>query len=126
LTDEWESRGVKEGSEYAILTNEITKAWADLTVKQYKSLKNLKKENLRDNITNMELVLNMLAETATTEISKAKLPEGLEQNRKVAREGGSIAGNARKEIEQKTGNKVISEKNAKELNLVGELKNKIR
>lgn len=118
LTDEWENRGVKEGLEFAILTNEITKAWTDLTVKQYKGLKELKKENLRDNMSNMELVLNMLAETATTEISKSKMPEGLEQNKKVAREGGSVAGNARKEIEIKTGKKVIIDKNAKSLKLI--------
>lgn len=90
----------------------------DLTVKQYKGLKELKKENLRDNMSNMELVLNMLAETATTEISKSKMPEGLEQNKKVAREGGSVAGNARKEIEIKTGKKVITDKNAKSLKLI--------
>jgi len=111
LTDEWENRGVKEGLEFAILTNEITKAWTDLTVRQYKNLKNLKKENLRDNMSNMELVLNMLAETATTEISKSKRPEGLDQNKRVAREGGSVAGNARKEIEIKTGKKVVTGKN---------------
>jgi len=111
LTDEWENRGVNDGFEFAILTNEITKAWAGMTTKEYKSLKNLKKENLRDNMTNMELVLNMLAETATTEISKTKKPETFGQNKVVAREGGSVAGHARQEIESKTGKKVITGKN---------------
>ena len=115
LTDEWETRGVKEGLEFAILTNEITKAWTGMTTKEYKGLKNLKKENLRDNMTNMELVLNMLAETATTEISKVKKPDTFGKNKVVAKEGGSVAGNARKEIESKTGKKVITGKNAKEL-----------
>ena len=115
LTDEWENRGVNEGLEFAILTNEITKAWTGMTTKEYKSLKNLKKENLRDNMTNMELVLNMLAETATTEISKVKKPDTFGKNKIVAREGGSVAGNARKEIESKTGKKVITKKNAREL-----------
>ena len=115
LTDEWENRGVNEGLEFAILTNEITKAWTGMTTKEYKSLKNLKKENLRDNMTNMELVLNMLAETATTEISKVKKPDTFGKNKIVAREGGSVAGNARKEIESKTGKKVITDKNAREL-----------
>jgi hypothetical protein len=96
LTDEWENRGVKEGIEFAILTNEITKAWTGLTTKEYKNLKGLKKENLRDNMTNLELVLNMLAEAATTEISKKDEPKDFDENKKVAREGGSIAGNARK------------------------------
>ncbi len=113
LTDEWENRGVKEGLEFAILTDEITKAWTGMTTKQYKRLKSLKKENLRDNMTNLELVLNMLAETATTEISETREPKDLEENKTVAREGGSIAGNARKEIESKTGKKVITDKNAK-------------
>lgn len=115
LTDEWEARGVNEGLEFAILTNEITKAWTGMTTKEYKGLKNLKKENLRDNMTNMELVLNMLAETATTEISKTKKPKSFGQNKVVAREGGSVAGNARREIESKTGKKVITGKNAREL-----------
>ena len=113
LTDEWENRGVKEGLEFAILTNEITEAWAGLTTKQYKNLKDLKKENLRDNMTNLELVLNMLAETATTEISQKRKPKNFPDNKKVAREGGTVAGNARKEIESKTGKKVITSKNAK-------------
>ena len=115
LTDEWENRGVNEGLEFAILTNEITKAWTGMTTKEYKGLKNLKKENLRDNMTNMELVLNMLAETATTEISKVKKPDTFGKNKIVAREGGSVAGNARKEIESKTGKKIITKKNAREL-----------
>lgn len=120
LTDEWETRGVKEGLEFAILTNEITQAWAGLTTKQYKNLKDLKKENLRDNMTNLELVLNMLAETATTEISQKKQPKNFPENKKVAREGGTIAGNARKEIESKTGKKVITNKNAKNVGLLKE------
>lgn len=122
LTDEWETRGVKEGQEFAILTNEITEAWAGLTTQEYKNLKGLQKENLRDNMTNLELVLNMLAETATTEISKSKKPSTFHENKKVAREGGNVAGNARKEIESKTQTKVISPKNAKELHLVKKLK----
>ena len=118
LTDEWENRGVKEGLEFAILTNEITEAWVGLTTKQYKNLKGLKKENLRDNMTNLELVLNMLAETATTEISQKRQPKTFPENKKVAREGGTVAGNARREIETKTGKKVITKKNAKELRLI--------
>ncbi len=113
LTDEWENRGVKEGLEFAILTDEITKAWAGLTTKEYKNLKDLKKENLRDNMTNLELVLNMLAETATTEISKKREPKDLDENKVVAREGGTIAGNARKQIEVKTGKAVITGRNAR-------------
>ncbi len=113
LTDEWENRGVKEGLEFAILTDEITKAWTGMTTKEYKRLKDLKKENLRDNMTNLELVLNMLAETATTEISKKREPKDLDENKVVAREGGTIAGNARKQIEVKTGKGVITGKNAR-------------
>jgi len=115
LTDEWDERGVKKGKEYAILTNEITKAWSDMSVKKYKAIKNLKKENLRDNMTNMELVLNMLAEATTKEISKTKKPANFAENKKVAKEGGTIAGNARKEIEEKTGKKIVSIKNAIDL-----------
>jgi len=111
LTDEWEKRGVKEGLEFAILTDEITQAWAGLTTKQYKNLKRLKKENLRDNMTNLELVLNMLAETATTEISDKRKPKTFVKNKKVAREGGTIAGNARKQIEKKSGKKAITKDN---------------
>ena len=111
LTDEWEKRGAKEGLEFAILTDEITQAWAGLTTKQYKNLKGLKKENLRDNMTNLELVLNMLAETATTEISEKRIPKTFDQNKKVAKEGGTIAGSARKQIEKKSGRKVVNADN---------------
>ena len=115
LTDEWENRGVKKGQEYAILTDEITKAWAGFTTKQYRNFKNLKKENLRDHMTNLELVLNMLAEATTTEISKEKKPETFEHNKKIARQGGTIAGNTRKAIEEKTGKDVVTRQNAKVL-----------
>lgn len=108
LTDEWQKRGVREAGGFAILTDEITFAWAGLTIKQYKKLKELKKENLRDNMTNLELVLNMLAEASTTEISNAKEPKTFGENRKIARQGGRVAGKARKEIESKTGKKVIT------------------
>lgn len=113
LTDEWQEREMKEGIEYAILTNEITRAWANRSVKDYKKYKGLKKENLRDNMTNLELVLNMLAETATTEISKKQKPKGLEKNKEVARRGGFAAKKARLEIEKQTGQSVITTKNAK-------------
>lgn len=112
LTDEWENRGVKKGQEYAILTDEITKAWSGLSVKQYKNHKGLKKENLRDNMSNLELVLNMLAEATTTEISKEKNPKTFTENKKIAKQGGTIAGNTRKEIEEKTGKKVVNKLNA--------------
>jgi len=115
LTDEWQERGIKEGLEYAILTDEITRAWADRSVKDYKKFKGLKKENLRDNMTNLELVLNMLAEASTTEISKKKTPKGLENNKQVARMGGTAAKKARIEIEKQTGESVIIPKNAKSL-----------
>lgn len=115
LTDEWESRGVKKGLEYAILTDEITKAWAGLTTKEYKKIKDLKKEGLRDNMTNLELVLNMLAETSTTELSKKQKPKTLLENKKVAKKGGSVAGTARKDLEKKLGESIISPLNAKEL-----------
>jgi len=115
LTDEWDNRGIKKGLEYAILTDEITKAWAGLTTKEYKEFKDLKKENLRDNMTNLELVLNMLAETSTTELSKKHKPKTLTDNKIVARKGGTVAGNARKELEKKLGDSVISPLNAKEL-----------
>jgi hypothetical protein len=108
LTDEWQKRGVKGAGDFAILTDEITLAWAGLSTKQYKKLKELKKENLRDNMTNLELVLNMLAEASTTEISNAKEPKTFGENRKVARQGGHVAGKARKEIESKTGKKIIT------------------
>ena len=115
LTDEWETRGLQKGQEFAILTDEITKAWSGYTTKQYKNLKDLKKENLRDHMTNLELVLNMLAEASTTEISKEKKPKSFEDNKRVARQGGTIAGNTRREIEEKTGKKVVTGKNAKQL-----------
>ena len=115
LTDEWESRGVKKGLEYAILTDEITKAWAGFTTKDYKDFKNLKKENLRDNMTNLELVLNMLAETSTTELSKKQKPNTLNKSKTVARQGGAVAGKARKDLEKKLGESVISPLNAKQL-----------
>ena len=118
LTDEWDRTGVKKGREYAILTDEISKAWSGNTTKEYKSLKGLKKENLRDNMTNMELVLNMLAEATTTEISKATDPKGFEESRNVAIESGTIAGNARKEIENKTGKKIVTSKTSKEFQKV--------
>jgi len=115
LTDEWEDRGIKKGQGYAILTDEITKAWAGKTVKEYKNLKGLKKENLRDNMTNLELVLNMLAEATTTEISKEKKPVTFEENRTIAKQGGTIAGNTRKAIEEKSGKKIVTPQNAKAL-----------
>jgi hypothetical protein len=115
LTDEWDKRGVKKGQEYAVLTDEITKAWSGLNVKQYKNHKDLKEENLRDNMTNLKLVLNMLAEATTTEISKEKEPKTFEENKIVAKQGGTIAGNTRKEIEAKTGKNVVSTISAKKL-----------
>jgi len=115
LTDEWDNSGVKKGNEYAILTNEITEAWAGHTVKEYKKLKDLKKENLRDNMTNLELVLNMLAEVTTTEISKEKKPSTFNASKKIAHQGGTVAGNARKEIEERTGKPVVTPKNARDL-----------
>jgi hypothetical protein len=115
LTDEWENRGVKKGQGFAILTDEITKAWAGKTVKEYKKLKGLKRENLRDNMTNLELVLNMLAKATTTEISKEKKPETFEENRTIAKQGGTIAGNTRKAIEEKSGKKIVTSQNAKAL-----------
>ena len=118
LTDEWDARGVQKGVEYAILTDEITKAWSGMNTRQYKNLKGLKKENLRDNVTTLELVLNMLAEATTTEISKQKAPGGLRENVEVARSGGKVAGDARKAIEQQTGVPVITSKNAAQLNQV--------
>ena len=115
LTDEWENRAVKKGQEFATLTDIITQAWSGKTVKQYKQHKNLKKENLRDNMTNLELVLNMLAEATTAEISKEKKPGNLKENKTIAHQGGTIAGNTRKAIEAKTGKKVVSPENAKQL-----------
>ena len=115
LTDEWETRGVKKGQQFAILTDEITRAWSGLTTKDYKQFKNLKKENLRDNMTNLELVLNMLAEATTTEISKQTTPQNFEENKAVAQQGGTVAGNARKDIESRTGKKVLTSQNARQL-----------
>ena len=115
LTDEWDNRNIKKGQEYAILTDEISKAWSGFTTKQYKAFKELKKENLRDHMSNLELVLNMLAEATTTEISKEKNPETFDDSRKIAKQGGAIAGNTRKEIEAKTGKKVVTKQNAKQL-----------
>jgi len=115
LTDEWHVRGMKEGQEYSILTDEITKAWAEKSVKDYKKFKGLKKENLRDNMTNLELVLNMLAEASTTEISRKQQPKGLEKNKEVAHKGGFAAKKARLEIEKQTGEKIVTSKNAKQI-----------
>ena len=124
LTDEWEKRGVKQGDEFAILTDDITLAWAGMGTRDYKNFKGLKKETLRDNMTNLELVLNMLAETATTEISEKREPKSFPENRKVAREGGSIAGNARKQIEAKTGKSVVSRVSFKKIQEQKKLKGK--
>ena len=118
LTDEWDARGVQKGVEYAILTDEISRAWSGMSTRQYKNLKGLKKENLRDNMTTLELVLNMLAEAATTEISKQKAPSTFSENMAVAREGGEAAGIARKAVEERTGVPVITPKNAAQLNQV--------
>ena len=112
LTDEWQDRGVQKGMEYAILTDEISRAWSGMTTRQYKRLKGLKKENLRDNMSTTELVLNMLAETSTTDISKVEQPEGFAENQQVARMGGEVAGIARKALEERTGKSVITSKNA--------------
>ncbi|MGN0981514.1 MAG: Bro-N domain-containing protein [Candidatus Limivicinus sp.] len=118
LTDEWDARGVQKGIEYAILTDEITRAWSGMSTRQYKNLKELKKENLRDNMTTLELVLNMLAEATTTEISKQRAPETFAENMKVAREGGEAAGEARRAVEARTGVPVITSQNAAQLNQV--------
>lgn len=115
LTDTWQDHGVKAGNEYAILTNEISKAWSGMTTREYKDFKGLKKENLRDNMSTTELILNMLAETATTDIAEATNPQGLEENKKAAQDGGFIAGDARKSIEARTGKPVITSKNAIDL-----------
>lgn len=115
LTDTWQDHGVKAGNEYAILTNEISKAWSGMTTREYKDFKGLKKENLRDNMSTTELILNMLAETATKDIAEATNPQGLEGNKQVAQDGGSIAGDARKSIEDRTGKPVITSKNAIDL-----------
>ncbi len=118
LTDEWKDRGIDKGMEYAILTDEITKAWSGMTTRQYKNLKGLKKESLRDNMSTTELVLNMLAETATKEISQTTKPVGFVENRKVAAQGGDIAGNARQAIEAQTGKPVVTNQTAAQLNHV--------
>ena len=115
LTDTWQDHGVKGGNEYAILTNEISKAWSGMTTREYKDFKGLKKENLRDNMSTTELILNMLAETATKDIAEATNPQGLDENKQVAQDGGSIAGDARKSIEARTGKPVITSKNAIDL-----------
>lgn len=121
LTDEWQKRGVQKGKEYAILTDEISKAWSGMTTRQYKQLKGLKKENLRDNMSDLELVLNMLAEASTTGISQAEKPEGMAENLAVAQRGGRVAGNARKELEREMGRPVISAENAKTMKLVTDI-----
>ena len=118
LTDEWQDRGVQKGVEYAILTDEITRAWSGMSTRQYKRLKGLKKENLRDNMTTTELVLNMLAETSTTDISKVEQPQSFSENMDVARKGGEVAGIARKALEERTGKPVITAKNASQLNAI--------
>ena len=115
LTDAWKDHGVQEGKEYAILTDEVTKAWAGMSTRQYKNLKGLKKENLRDNMSTLELALNMLAEATTTELVKVQNPQGLAENKKLAKQGGNIAGTARENIEAQTGRPVISSENAKSL-----------
>lgn len=125
LTDEWEKRGVKKGQEFALLTDIITKGWSDKTVKEYKKLKGLKKENLLDSMTNLELVLNMLAEATTSEISKEKKPKNLNENKTIAKQVGVIAGSTRKAIKAKTGKKVVSGLNAKGLR-GGKEKKKLR
>ncbi|MBP7511290.1 MAG: Bro-N domain-containing protein [Bacteroidia bacterium] len=128
LTDEWKKRGLKEGLQFATLTDIITKAWSDKTTKEYKVLKGLKKENLRDNMTNTELILNMLAEASTKEISTATNPKDFEESKKVAKQGGNVAKVARQELEAKTGKKVVTALNAKdtlkEINLLGKPKDK--
>ncbi|AHJ12411.1 BRO family protein [Sulfurospirillum multivorans] len=115
LTDEWKKRGLEEGKEFAFLTDIISQAWSGHTTQAYKKLKNLKKENLRDNMTNLELVLTMLAEATTAEISKEKKPKGFDESKKVAKQGGIIAGDTRKAIEKKTGKKVVTKQNARGL-----------
>ena len=120
LTDEWEQKGIKKGLEYAILTDEITKAWSGFTTKEFKQFKNIKKENLRDNMTNLELVLNMLGEVSTTELSKEHKPKSFNENKTIAKQGGGVAGSARKSLEKKLGKKIISSQNAKSLKINNE------
>ena len=116
LTDQWKAHGVEQGREFAILTDEVTRAWSGMSTRQYKNLKGLKKENLRDNMSTLELALSMLAEATTTELTKVHNPSGLEENQKIAQKGGSVAGNARREIEQETGKSIITSQNAIQLN----------
>ena len=118
LTDEWKDRGVQQGKEYAILTDELTRAWSGMTTRQYKNLKGLKKESLRDNMSTTELTLNQLAEVATRELSQEEQPVGFDANKRVAQAGGSVAGNARKDLEQRLGRPVITSQNASQLNHV--------
>ena len=118
LTDEWQKRGVEKGKEYAILTDEITKAWSGMSTRQYKNLKGLKKENLRDNMSDLELVLTMLAEASTKEFSQSENPKNFEENKAVANKGGKVAGDARRSIESQTGKSVITSNDAKKLNEV--------
>jgi hypothetical protein len=121
LTNEWRNRGVKKGAEYAILTDEISKAWSGMTTKEYKNYKGLKKENLRDNMSDLELVLTMLSEATTTEIEKQKNPKTFEEHREIAKSGGEAAGIARKAVEERTGRKVITSDNAERLNPMKDL-----
>ena len=123
LTDEWQKGGVQKGKEYAILTDEITRAWSGMSTRQYQNHKGLKKENLRDNMSDLELILNMLAESTTTELSKVENPQGLAENQGVARRGGKVAGDARKAIESETGKSVITQQNALDFTKVIELLN---
>lgn len=116
LTDQWKAHGVEQGREFAILTDEVTRAWSGMSTRQYKNLKGLKKENLRDNMSTLELALNMLAEATTTELTKVHNPQGLEENQRIAKKGGNVAGNARREIEQETGKSIITSQNAIQLN----------
>jgi len=118
LTDQWKLHGIEEGREFAILTDEVTRAWSGMSTREYKNHKGLKKENLRDNMSTLELALNMLAEATTTELTKYENPEGLEENKRIAKKGGTVAGNARKEIEKETGQAVITSQSAKQLNTI--------
>ena len=118
LTDEWKTRGIQQGKEYAILTDELTRAWSGMTTRQYKNLKGLKKESLRDNMSTTELTLNQLAEVATRELSQQERPQGFEKNKKVAQAGGAVAGNARKDLEERLGHPLITSQNAAQLNHV--------
>lgn len=121
LTSKWNRVGVNEGKEYAILTNEITKAWSGMTTKEYKQYKGLKKEGLRDNMNNLELVLNMLAEASTTAISKNENPDGFEESKTIAKRGGSVAGNARKDLEENLGRQIVSKQSSKNPKLLDDI-----